>query len=85
MNEGIEDWYEEIMLPEKQTKLSQFQKQSVKSVDGSEPMRHEKALIMTYPQFKSGLCGLCSLASALSYNYGEEMGAYLYKFRDQYY
>ena len=85
MNDGIEDWYNEIMLPENIDMTFPVPVTSVKTIDRWQPLKMKDAPIMKYPQYNSGLCGLCSLASAFFFNLDEDMANHVYLHRDQYF
>ena len=85
MNDGLDDWYDQIMLCENINETFPVPETSVKGVGGFQPSQHKKAPILKYPQHNSPLCGICSLASALCFNNGDDLGDYLIRFRVQYY
>ena len=79
----VHDFYRELMNPKYLTKTFRVPETSVKDLSIT-PSKHEKAPVVEYQQFNTGLCGICALASALHFNYGIKIASFVYNFQGEY-
>ena len=80
---SIQSFYTDLMdrnvinktfpVPEVSAKVSQYQ-----------PSKENNFPPMKYPQYNSGLCGICSMCSAIEFRFGSQFASYVYEFRHKY-
>ena len=48
------------------------------------PTQEQDYPLKKFPQFNRGLCGICSMCSAIDFCYGSDLATYVYEFRHEY-
>lgn len=79
----VQEFYKELMNPSFLNKTFSVPETSVKDLS-LVPSKHEKAPILRFKQVNTGLCGICSMSSAIEFNFGPEIAEFCYRFRGDY-